>query len=67
VIILVVCRLNFAELSPFASDIVVAWRSLGIVRASSRRTTHHNAPLHIQIDEREADLRSIEVLDDAAV
>src|SRR5680860_533173 len=61
------CRLNLAQSSSFAADIVVAWRSSGIVRASSPHTTHQGAPFHIQIDEREADLQPIEVLGDAAV
>ena len=60
-------RLNLAQSTRFASEVVVAWRSSGIVRASSRRITHQCAPFHVQVDEREADLKPIEVLGDAAV
>jgi len=35
--------------------------------ASSHRASHHCAPLHVQIDEREADLQPVEVLGDTAI
>jgi len=35
--------------------------------ASSYRASHQPAPLHVQIDEREADLQAVEVLGDTAV
>ena len=35
--------------------------------ASSHRASHHCAPLHVQIDEREADLQTVEILGDTAI
>jgi hypothetical protein len=35
--------------------------------ASSHRASHQFAPLHVQIDEREADLQAVEVLGDTAI
>ena len=51
----------------FASDTGASRRTLDIVRASGRHTTHQCTPFHIQVDEREADLQPIEVFGDAAV
>ena len=43
------------------------WLPPAAALASSHGASHQCAPLHVQIDEREADLQAVEVLGDTAI